>query len=170
MRTILLASVLSFGAALHSKSCWGQTWHTTPDQWGEPRTFHSPYHPRFEDRVAVNKQSKDLPIEGRVHSPNDAYWFWVNEPNTREPGPWTTDIYVFNEREELIHIALIDHDDYERRFEWINEKLLYISIWWGRALGSYYIFDVEKEHLVVKEMMRDGTQPFIQWQQRKSGT
>lgn len=140
-----------------------QSWHTTPDRWSEPRIFHSPYLPRYDFRIVFDKVAVDVPEEGRLYS-----WFYVKEPNTLRDGPWTTEIFVSNERKEITHISLIDHKDYERRVEWINEKLIYVSIWWGRVLGTYFIYDVESEKVIIKEMMNDGTIPHMQWKGQRT--
>ncbi len=72
-----------------------------------------------------------------------------------------TPILIFNERAYLIRIAPTTNDpDYVlKRVEWVNEKLVYIEIWWGRVLGSCFIFDAEKELMVYREMVNDGSLP-----------
>ncbi len=50
---------------------------------------------------------------------------------------------------------------------WINEKLLFIRVYWGRIVGSDYIFDVELGSFVHKEMVYDGTLLFQQTNQSK---
>jgi hypothetical protein len=85
-----------------------------------------------------------------------------------KPGPWSTEIRVFNERDDIIKIELGDHAaTYGTSIKWVNEKLLYIQLWWGRILGTYFIFDVEKEKIVIKEMVYDGGIVFEQWQQNQ---
>lgn len=42
-----------------------------------------------------------------------------------------------------------------------------IIIWWGRVLGTYFIYDVEKEKIIIKEMVHDGVIPFQQFQKTK---
>ncbi len=68
-----------------------------------------------------------------------------------------------------MNIRFEDHNNYGMKVRWINEKLLYMQVWWGRILGSYLIFDVEKERTVVREMVNDGHIPFQQFQQLRNG-
>ncbi|MBI4823691.1 MAG: hypothetical protein HY805_05620 [Nitrospirae bacterium] len=146
-------------------------WHTTPDKWTGPRIFHSEFYNNYESRIQIshtNIDEKILREKERNYSPNGAYWFVVYSPDIMEPGPWSTEIRVFNERDYIIKIELIDHAaTYTTTIKWINEKLIYIELWWGRVLGTYFIFDVEKEKVVIREMVHDGGIAFQQWQQNK---
>jgi hypothetical protein len=45
---------------------------------------------------------------------------------------------------------------------WVNERLLYVQVWWGRILGSWYLIDVEAEKVVYREMVHSGEIPFQQ--------
>ena len=150
-----------------------QEWHTTPDRWKEPRMFHSEFDRDYESRiritqVKVEKKALEENEKERNYSPNKAYWFVIYSPDTIKPGPWSTEIRIFNEREYFIKIELLDHAaQYVTKTKWINEKLLYIQLWWGRVLGTYLIFDVEKKKVVIKEMVHDGGIAFQQWQQNK---
>lgn len=41
---------------------------------------------------------------------------------------------------------------------WLNAKLLYLELWFNPHNGAYWIFDVERERLVIHELMHDGRQ------------
>ena len=148
-------------------------WHTTPDQWKEPRIFHSEFDKNYENRIRVShaqspRQSLEKNEKERNYSPNQAYWYVIHPPDTLKPGPWSTEIGVFSERDYRISIELTDHAaTYPTTVKWINEKLLYIQLWWGRVLGTYFIFDVEMERIVIREMVHDGGIPFQQWQDHR---
>ena len=43
-------------------------------------------------------------------------------------------------------------------------------MWWGRVLGTYFIFDVKKEEFLIKEMINDGVLPHMQWQHHRRST
>lgn len=115
------------------------------------------------DALALKESEKE-----RVYSSNKCYWFVINSPDIMKAGPWSTQIKVFNERNYITEIELLDHAaTYMTRVEWVNEKLLYIQFWWGRVLGTYFIYDVEKEKIITKEMIHDGGTAFQQWQQHR---
>jgi hypothetical protein len=165
-----------FNTAIFAES--NQQYHTTPDKWKEPRNYQLPFNPNYENRIIVNHKKQNTEIKERILSPNRAYWF-AGKP--RYEGNLEFDnkygikfaafspdnpIYIFNERDYLIEIkpSKKDPDYFLSKVNWINEKLIYIEVWWGRALGSSFIFDVESESMIYKEMIRYGKIPFIQWQ------
>ncbi len=158
---------------MNINNAFSQEWHTTPDKWKEPRIFHSEFEKEYENRIKIcrtklyNKISEQNEKE-KNYSPNKAYWFVVYSPDTMKPGPWSTEIRVFNERDYIIKIELLDHAaQYVTTTKWINEKLLYIELYWGRVLGTYFIFDAEKEQVIIREMVHDGGIAFQQWQQNR---
>ena len=120
------------------------------------------FEKEYEKRILISRIFKIDGAQEKVSSPNKAYWYYYERPDFKKPGPWSTIIHVSNERNYLIEIQLLDHSQYEPTASWINEKLLYIQVWWGRILGSYLIFDVEKERIVIGEMIHDGQVPFQQ--------
>ena len=69
----------------------------------------------------------------------------------------------------MLHKAVFNVRDYYPNFapdvRWINEKLLYIEVWWGRVVGSSFVFDVEHEKFVHKETVHDGLIPFQQFRE-----
>lgn len=168
-RFIAIGAVFLLG--LHTLSL--RAWHTAPDQWKEPRIFHSEFDDHFKERIRISpiEMGRYPTIRGadKMVSPNKAYWYVVHSPDTMKAGPWSTEIIVYNERPYLNKIELIDHAaQYLTKTRWINEKLLYVEFWWGRVLGTYFIYDVEKEKIIIREMVNEGTVPYQQWRQNKS--
>lgn len=96
------------------------------------------------------------PEDTRVLSPNRAYRYAVTRPDFKRPGPWTTAIHIHNDRDRLLRLALRDHGNTTPKIKWINDKLLYVEIWWGRIPGSTPIPDVETERTGLREMVWDG--------------
>jgi hypothetical protein len=39
---------------------------------------------------------------------------------------------------------------------WLNEKLLYGSVWWGRTVSTDFVFDAEKRAFIYREMANYG--------------
>ena len=112
--------------------------------------------------------------------PHNAYWLGINPEEGYETWNKPTNgvrfhdsspdaaLCVFNETDRMTKILLKDHyPNFVLDVYWINEKLLYVEVWWGRILGSCFIFDVEKESIIYKEMVNDGNVAFQQWQQAK---
>lgn len=152
----------------YSRGTGNAEWHTPPDRWAEPRIHHSPFDQEYEQRIRISHISRrDGSALRKVFSSNKAYWYSAQPPDYLKKGPWSTDILLDNERSYLIDIRLVDHSQYDLKVNWINEKLLYIQVWWGRILGSYLIFDLEKERIVSREMVHDGSLPFQQFKQMR---
>ena len=105
--------------------------------------------------------------ENKTLSANKAYWFRLKKV-VDENIEADKSLYVFNERDYLIkiHISKTDHRN-DGEIRWINEKLIYYQWWWGRILGTYIIFDVEKEEIIQKEMVEYGAIAFQQFQEAK---
>jgi hypothetical protein len=174
MSTLLLTGGLIAG---------DEAWHTTPDRWREPRLYHRPVQPDIADRVALGRdiappkirvpatsdpEDGAPPDNGRSAerpglSPNHAYWFAVQESVTAEGRPRMTIISIFNERPGYLQIMLKDNPRYEPQVKWINEKLLFVRVWWGRVLGDDLIIDVERETIIYREAVHSGLIPFQQW-------
>jgi len=51
-----------------------------------------------------------------------------------------------------ITLSFFDHGRGGVQIHWLNEKLLYGSVWWGRVLSTDFIFDVEQRVFLYKEM------------------
>jgi len=146
-------------------------WYISPLKWKEPRICHAPYDSKFTYNInldvsklpddskfahSINLDVSKLPddLKDQIFSPNRVYWYIAKFPDTTKPGPWSTVIQIYNERDYCIQLSLIDHK-YIPKVSWINEKLLHIRVWWGRILGSEFIYDVEHEQFIYKEMFFD---------------
>jgi hypothetical protein len=160
-----------------------RAYHTTPDKWEKPRIFHTPFDADYEERLTLSHQDLVDASLTKVRSPNGGYWAGIASDNlletpTAKPDKFPSHvkspdfaIYVFNERSAFLAIDIKGHDPrYVVRIRWINEKLLYIRVWWGRVLGTDMILDVETESMIFKEMIDEGGIAFQQgklWKQSK---
>ena len=163
MRIVFIVSLILFTAS--AAFAEPTDWHTKPDKWRRVRFYHTPFEERFASRILLEDSPRQL-VPGEKHfSPNKAYWFSASAPDYTGQPPWNTVIFIYNERKDLIKITLLDHSNSEPTLTWINEKLLQIGVWWGSIVGTDIIYDVEKERVVYKEMVRDGQVVYQQWRQ-----
>lgn len=170
---LAIAGKLSLFSFLATPLAAQMVWHTTPDKWKEPRKFHTRFERRYDERIVISREKLMPQPTRKVLSPNKAYWFTVNpdfEPNPATPSLYSfhndpdVPIYVFHERDYLIKILLRDrYPNFVLDIRWVNEKLLFIQVSWGRVLGTCFLFDVEREEIIYKEMVNDGVIPFQQW-------
>ncbi len=162
---LLFAGCKNKNASVNTQVEW--SFHTTPDKWEEPRIFQTPFDDHWADRINIEKIPLKEFQNDKVFSPNKAYWFSVIEPNSINSAIRDAQINIYNERDYILCINLLQLNHYQITTNWINEKLIYIDAWWGRVLGVNLIFDVEKEIFIYKENVNDGGIPYSQWQQAK---
>ena len=96
-------------------------------------------------------------------SPNGAY------RATRVEGPGGALVLeIDRERPAPLRLTVREIDArYGPRIEWVNEKLLFVRVWWGRILGADLVIDVEVGAILYREMLHDGTIPFQQFRQAR---
>lgn len=132
---------------------------SVPDtsSWKEPRNFHQPFDESFSKRLTIEIVPLHKPSDQAIYSPNKDYWF-VQEAH--EEGK---DQFIISTTESGIRLTLLDrYPNFDPEIRWINEKLLFIRVYWGRVMGSDYIFDVETGKIIYREMLHDGTPLFDQ--------
>lgn len=106
--------ILFFLVSISPHNSFAEGWHTTPDKWKEPRIFHSEFDNAYESRIRISHVKIDEKIlkeneKERNYSSNHAYWFLVYPPDTVHLNPWSTEIRIFNERDYIIKIELVDY-------------------------------------------------------------
>jgi hypothetical protein len=130
-------------------------------EWAKPRLFHEAFDLKFDDQIKVDSKEKTEAPKSAIFSDNDAYWFHVEPYDETE---WVQRIVISGE--DVIAITLDDaYPNFPVRVHWINEKLIFIRVWWGRIVGTDIIFDVEKQVYLSLEMVVDGTQLYNQTRQ-----
>ena len=167
----IFLSILMLAAAGAIPALAASSGYPMVEKWNAPRIFHEPFRADYERQVVIGPARvfpENLPGGQRVYSPNGGYWYLMETPNFNGAKPWATQIYIYNDRADLMKLELKDHGNATPEAIWINEKLLYINLWWGRVLGSYMILDVEREVFVAKEMLVDGAKLYQQYQESKA--
>ena len=130
-------------------------------EWTKPRNFHVAFEQEFQRNIEVAGEEKEGPPETAKFSENEVYWFNV-EPYD-EKGSLQR---ILLSGEGDVAITLKDtYSNFPIKVRWINEKLVFIRVWWGRIEGTDMIFDVEKQEFLSREMIYDGTQLYNQTQQ-----
>ncbi len=163
--SLIFAGCKDKNASVNTQEEW--SFHTTPDRWEEPRIFQTPFDDHWADRINIEKIPLKEIQNDKVFSPNKAYWFSVIEPNSISSAIRDAQINIYNERDYLLCIKLLELNHYQITTNWVNEKIIYIRAWWGRVLGVNLIFDVESEKIIYKENVNDGGIPYSQWKQAK---
>ena len=132
-----------------------------PDCWKDGRNIHysnEDSHGMIKENVSIERTQIE-PEGAKVYSQNKGYYF------IKEGFRGNATITIYAEKEHYWKITI------SKTFgagdpKWINEKLLYIRIWWGRIAFDDIIYDVENENVILSE---SGTDAFIAHQQFLEG-
>ena len=146
MNWILLILALSPLMALANNNWPG----LPPDCWIESRNVHviASYERQRKDRIIIRTVQKAMP-DGGITSPNKGYRFIV-DPKQRP----TINITIYSEKKHLVEIVVSDVHGFSDA-KWVNEKIIFFRIWWGRIAASDIMFDVERERVVYEEDVTD---------------
>ena len=156
-RPILILILCLVQFSVHSKP------FAPVDKWEEPRMYHQSFDESFKKRIQFGKGNLPAKLLKPVYSPNKAYWYGLIRADYMKQEQWNTSIYINRQINNPIQISLIDHNNSEIKVDWVNEKVLYIEVWWVRIVGTYLIYDVEKEIILAREMIKDGRIEFEQY-------
>jgi hypothetical protein len=113
---------------------------------------------QFAGRMTIQSGPASSPAVGeKQFSPQKTRWITVREPDTTKPGPWTTVVWVRKSGDGVPQmLRFVDHASGGVHLQWLNEKLLYGSVWWGRIVSTDFVFDVEKKRFIYREMANYG--------------
>ena len=131
-------------------------------KYAECRGIHVTYEPfdqRFATRIAVQPSPDNAVGKGeKQFSPQHSRFLIVRSPDFSMPGPWATEIRILNVEgdEAPLVLTFTDHADGGVDIHWVNEKLIYGSVWWGRIVSTDFIFDVDSQKFVYREMANYG--------------
>jgi hypothetical protein len=117
-----------------------------------------PVHTNFADRIKSQPGPATALIMGdKQLSPQRTRWMIISKPDYRKAGRGTTVVWVRNaDRGVAELLTFVDHGSGGVNVQWLNEKLLYGSVWWGRMVSTDFIFDFEKKELIYREMANYG--------------
>lgn len=139
--------------------------HTDPSCWSQPRNYHqSVANSEWADKVHLISSGRQRPEQPGTFSPNRAYQYWVMSSSAAN----NTDILIDNENTGLLVLELTQPLQAPAP-QWLNEKLLYLRVAWGRVLFSDVLIDVEQVRIIYHELVHDGRIAFQQYQQACSG-
>jgi len=88
-----------------------------------------------------------------VLSPHGTGRFVIDGPDMTRDGPWNTTVYIATKSPKPAGLKLefLDHANGGVRAGWLNEKLVFIQVWWGRIRSDDLVVDVERGKWVYAE-------------------
>lgn len=117
----------------------------------DAKIHYSPVDSKYAARLHVEPTKETRPTGKPQSSPQRTRWLMVSSIDYSKPGPWTTTIWIGdNDDETSVKLILHDHDGFS--IQWLNEKLIYGSVSWGKVLSTDFLFDVENQKFLYQEM------------------
>lgn len=128
----------------------------TPAACEDRLVAYSPLGEYARARIGLERTPRAAAPAGvgeRRDSPQGTRWLVAVEPDFTRPGPWTTVLAVsgYPTGAELLRATFRDHGSGGVRTTWLNEKLLFVQVWWGRIASSDLVIDVDRGALQVAE-------------------
>lgn len=155
---VWLSACLVAGCATPPNPHMEQRGGLPPDCWTEVRNYQTDGNDwDWPSRTSIDHVVVTKP-EAVTLSPNGAYYFALTEEFPRQS------VLIFAEKESLLRISFVDPKGLAD-VKWINERLLYMRVWWGRIAATDFVFDVEKERVVLTESTHDGGFRMQQYQE-----
>ena len=105
------------------------------------------------DITSLSPNAEELAKLGALkenRSPQGTKSFVMREADFMHPGPWSTVSYVFGNRAHPVRlrISFRDHGSGGGHAQWLNEKLLFADVWWGRFASTDLLIDVDTSKIL----------------------
>ena len=124
----------------------------------DKKVDYSAFDPAYSKRIVfVSVTASEDPPETahKDYSPEKNMWRAVVDPDTNKPGPWNTSVYFGSDsNQEVWKLTFIDEIGAD--VHWLNEKLVFGQVWWGRTLATEFVLDVERHKFIYREMANYG--------------
>jgi hypothetical protein len=124
------------------------------------RVHYTPFADSYSARIQVNSLSEsvtELSTHEKVFSPQHTRWWSQVLPDTMKPGPWTTRVFMgTGESDPNVELRFVDEGSGGVDVHWLNEKLIFGEVWWGRIYATDFVFDVEQRRFTYREMAHFG--------------
>jgi hypothetical protein len=137
-----------------SQVSFGQAAADCADQ----RISYAPFDAKFAKQIQLNPLAKSYqePADSdKQFSPQHTTWFVQIDPDYTKSGPWITTIAISaRPMSKAFRLTIVDHANSGVTVQWLNEKLLFVQIWWSRDVSTDMILDTEKEQFLYKEMAK----------------
>lgn len=155
-----LSVVLGFLLFLFYSGAPSQENNSSLPKCGEAKVQYTPFDENYSGRIILRiapHAGPAAPQGNKEYSPQHTAWMSVNSPDYSRPGPWNTSVTIGSEAgSKVLQLRFEDHANGEVSVKWLNEKLIFGRVWWGRIYSTDFILDVEKEQFIYKQMAHYG--------------
>lgn len=164
-RVLRLPVLILAGVGLSVAPGWASRFHTSPECWDEPRMFHAGSPPaELANRIHLIETPASVTPPGMAsESADGARRFWVRNPDTSAPGPWGAAVVVDSGQAQRPTL-MVENVAGPILPRWLNERLIFVRIQWGRVTFTDIILDAETRELRYHEVVHDGGEAYAQYQ------
>ncbi len=156
----LLTFLMLFLLSLSSAPALSQESRPSLPRCGEAMVQYTPFDENYSQKITlreVHNSGASQPEGNKEYSPQRTAWVSPSTPDTSRPGPWNTDVTIAAPAgSKVLQLAFQEHASGGASVQWLNEKLLFGRVWWGRIYSTDFILDVEKEQFIYKQMAHYG--------------
>ena len=101
----------------------------------------------------TKEQMRKLNALPKSRTDNGVRWLVEEKPDTRRDGPWNTQLYIFDTAgtNHCVRVELIDHASSSVDHTWLNDKMLFVKVWFGRIAWTDFVLDTETRRFVYIE-------------------
>ena len=116
----------------------------------------------FEQRITLSAATSSAPANSKQDSsPQGTRWIITVGPDYTKNAPWNTTLLI-GDRSTGKTFLKAEFREHSNGFsaKWINEKLIFIEVWWGRIASSDLILDVENKKFIYDQFAHYGQVTF----------
>lgn len=118
--------------------------------------IYEKYVPR-ESELQIAKVNHGPKPTGAVEkSPQGTKWYSRTQPDYMKNGPWTSTVLVGDESGTVFGLVFPNHGSGGVTAQWINDQLLFLTVWPGRIVSIDLILNVETGKLIYSERANYG--------------
>jgi hypothetical protein len=155
-----------FGCSITNEQPRQYMWRSTnPEELSEVCWHEKPSRETLQNikvaRVSLTKDQLNK-VAGLAKEPeNGPRWLMEETPDTTRSGRWKTQLDIFDDfdADHFVRIELIDHVSGGVKYTWLNDKLLFVEVWWGRIACTDFILNTETRKFLYIE---DAFHPVLQ--------
>jgi hypothetical protein len=141
---------------LLSQASFGQTAISCADQKISYTTFDAKFAKQIQLKP-LEKSYQEPADSDKQFSPQHTTWFVQTEPDYTKSSPWTTSVVISaRPGSKAFRLTVVDHANSGVTVQWLNQKLLFVQIWWDRMVSTDAVFDTEKGQFLYREMANYG--------------
>jgi len=115
---------------------------------------YSPVDDKYLEKIKLQAVT-ELQVPDNVEkqfSPQRTFWLYAAQPNYQKDGPWTTTVLIQSaDGNTKRKITFIGHGTGGVNLQWLNERLLFARVWWGRILSTDFVLDVQNREFLYQQ-------------------